>query len=296
METNYVYFIQGTYTKNIKIGISASPNKRLKSLQTGASEPLVLLKQLKGTAEIETYFHQKFGHFNICGEWFRPEPDLMFFIENLTQSNITNLNQSKTSNSSTLSIKTISQKLTLHNGQLYAVKEGKTPGRVAYGYTRECGEITPDYNAAVKVLALFATFSKGFQDKDIPGRFTIEDLTQVFPKSYKAIHRILQNPTYTGKFVWGDDKNKQFGGEGQQVFYDHHVGIVPTMLYEEVQAIFFIPLRRYTRKGEKDYKITRLEYYFALYQDKAKEWFNQYPFDKFKIPPNDEVFEFFELV
>jgi hypothetical protein len=76
-----IYFIQGEATKNIKIGFSDDPKIRLKGHQTGSGEKLILLKTVKGCKADETEIHNKLRHFRIHGEWFKPERELLDFIE-----------------------------------------------------------------------------------------------------------------------------------------------------------------------------------------------------------------------
>lgn len=71
----YVYFIQGTETKRVKIGRGFNPEARLKSFQTGIHEPLVILgrcacESVEDSKSLESFLHQKLKHLRIHGEWF----------------------------------------------------------------------------------------------------------------------------------------------------------------------------------------------------------------------------------
>ena len=78
-----VYFIQGCETQRIKIGISNNVDSRLKGIQS--SEPLKLLAVIKqGGKDLERRLHQKFQGLRVHGEWFRPDPQLLEYIGELT--------------------------------------------------------------------------------------------------------------------------------------------------------------------------------------------------------------------
>ena len=72
----YVYFIQQG-NGSIKIGVSANPESRLKSLQTGNSRRLRLLGAVKFSNRMEAMgvekeLHDKYFNLRCQGEWFRP--------------------------------------------------------------------------------------------------------------------------------------------------------------------------------------------------------------------------------
>lgn len=78
-----VYFVQGAGGGPVKIGVTSDLDKRLKSLQTGHPELLVVLKWVPGDASIEALLHARFGHLRLAGEWFRHEGDLVEFLSML---------------------------------------------------------------------------------------------------------------------------------------------------------------------------------------------------------------------
>lgn len=82
---NWVYFIQhGGPEGHIKIGTTTSnPYARLRTLQTGAPEPLVLLAAIPGNLLLERELHERFAAIRTRenGEWFHATPELLAFIE-----------------------------------------------------------------------------------------------------------------------------------------------------------------------------------------------------------------------
>lgn len=84
--TRYVYFIQGESTKLIKIGKANDPIERLKGLQTGSPDKLVLLGVIPCTSVQvqEVALHEDFQAFKVHGEWFSPSPELLEYISKAT--------------------------------------------------------------------------------------------------------------------------------------------------------------------------------------------------------------------
>lgn len=72
------YFIQSEFGGHIKIGKSINPESRLKSLQTGRADRLLLKKIINGDKESE--LHARFKHLRDSGEWFRFENELVQFL------------------------------------------------------------------------------------------------------------------------------------------------------------------------------------------------------------------------
>lgn len=81
--TGYVYFIQGLCGGAIKIGYSKNPTSRLKELQTGYPDTLTILYMLRGSGQVENFLHNKFEHLRLKGEWFKPDKDLIKYINEL---------------------------------------------------------------------------------------------------------------------------------------------------------------------------------------------------------------------
>lgn len=80
-----IYFIQSGDVGPIKIGVSASPEMRLASMQTGNPETLHLRLTVKHALHGERAYHRLFREFRIRGEWFQPSSDLLLFIDGSTR-------------------------------------------------------------------------------------------------------------------------------------------------------------------------------------------------------------------
>lgn len=76
----WVYFFRDPRNR-IKIGISANVHDRMKGIQGGLGEGLVLLGVLPDASEeLEKEMHAKFAHLRLGGEWFEPGEDLLAYI------------------------------------------------------------------------------------------------------------------------------------------------------------------------------------------------------------------------
>lgn len=91
--TGFVYFIQGKKTRRVKIGFSVNPTERLRDLQCGSPDKLVLLGCVHGTVKTERELHKKFAHLHSHGEWFECDTELAQFI---AQSKMTSEEEGKT--------------------------------------------------------------------------------------------------------------------------------------------------------------------------------------------------------
>jgi hypothetical protein len=79
-----VYFIQDE-GGDIKIGFSEeNPHRRLRTFRTGNPRELTLLVTIPGGAAEEKALHERFKDLRGRGEWFKPDPRLLGFIEALT--------------------------------------------------------------------------------------------------------------------------------------------------------------------------------------------------------------------
>lgn len=62
-----------------KFGFSGDPHRRLRALQTGSSDTLVLLETVavddQSVRSLERLLHQEFGHLRVRGEWFDCTPE-----------------------------------------------------------------------------------------------------------------------------------------------------------------------------------------------------------------------------
>lgn len=79
----YIYFIQDDRGGPIKIGRSeVYPNDRMRVIQIHYPYPLHILGTiLTENPRAEAAVHDYFSHLRLEGEWFRPEPELIKFIE-----------------------------------------------------------------------------------------------------------------------------------------------------------------------------------------------------------------------
>lgn len=77
----HVYFM--TDDVEIKIGYSGSPIIRRKRLKQERGREVRILRAISGTPDDEKALHKRFKHLRTTGEWFRPESELMEFIQSL---------------------------------------------------------------------------------------------------------------------------------------------------------------------------------------------------------------------
>lgn len=111
---DFVYFIQATKSKAIKIGYSWDPPRRLQAIQAGHPEKLELLLQVPGTRVEEHALHRQFGSLRLAGEWFRWDASLCEYIDGLREG------------LATLSRESIES---LASDQGSGIREGTTKGR-----------------------------------------------------------------------------------------------------------------------------------------------------------------------
>lgn len=81
----YVYFIQGQCGGAIKVGFSVNPKLRLRELQTGYPDTLLILAIIPGTPHTEAVLHKKFEASRLKGEWFRPDDYVIQTIKELKE-------------------------------------------------------------------------------------------------------------------------------------------------------------------------------------------------------------------
>lgn len=73
-----IYFIQPENGGLIKIGYtSKEPESRLRELQTGCHEKLIILATEEGSEVDESNLHLQFKSLRVRGEWFRPSVELL---------------------------------------------------------------------------------------------------------------------------------------------------------------------------------------------------------------------------
>lgn len=85
VKTKYVYFVSAEHEGfPIKIGISESHKTRFTALQVALPYPLKVLAILPTEDGIfERRLHRKFAHLRLNGEWFKADPELISYIDNL---------------------------------------------------------------------------------------------------------------------------------------------------------------------------------------------------------------------
>lgn len=76
----YVYFVQAETGGPIKIGSANNVKRRLKQLQTGNPELLVLLHSTTGGKRLERSLQESFKKYNKRDEWFFPDDSIVEFI------------------------------------------------------------------------------------------------------------------------------------------------------------------------------------------------------------------------
>lgn len=78
MKPSYIYVIAASSEGPVKIGFSKEPEKRLRQLQTGHSEPLHLFykEEVNDAARLmEKAVHDTIGYKRARGEWFNVTAD-----------------------------------------------------------------------------------------------------------------------------------------------------------------------------------------------------------------------------
>lgn len=78
-----VYFI-GDRDGDIKIGVSAEPHKRLKTLSNNHPGELTILALTTGGRDVERAYHQQFADHRKRGEWFTRAPEILAEIDRLS--------------------------------------------------------------------------------------------------------------------------------------------------------------------------------------------------------------------
>jgi hypothetical protein len=65
-----VYFVIDENMKRLKVGTSVNPKKRLRSIQTGNADRLVIYGTVQGDRHFEKQLHNEFAQHRLNGEWF----------------------------------------------------------------------------------------------------------------------------------------------------------------------------------------------------------------------------------
>ena len=82
-QVKFVYLIGCKDNGTMKIGISSSPEKRIKKLQTSVAFALELIAKIQGTISLEQQLHREFSHLQLVGEWFKWSEDILQKFKNL---------------------------------------------------------------------------------------------------------------------------------------------------------------------------------------------------------------------
>lgn len=78
---SYLYFIRQGLQGPVKVGRSTDVVARVKSLQTGSAEPLVLLGVVPEAGPLtESALHERLSNYRLCGEWFTATPEVLACI------------------------------------------------------------------------------------------------------------------------------------------------------------------------------------------------------------------------
>lgn len=80
---SFVYFIECSGTRAIKIGIAVDVEKRLATLQTGNPSPMSVIAVVPGARANELRLHMRFRPERLRGEWFRGDGDLRQFVDRI---------------------------------------------------------------------------------------------------------------------------------------------------------------------------------------------------------------------
>jgi len=86
-----IYFIQVQNNGPIKIGYAIQPEKRFGEIQTCNHEKLRLMSVIPGGYSLETKIHNDLQKYNIHGEWFKPDHNVLSYITNLHFSEYENI-------------------------------------------------------------------------------------------------------------------------------------------------------------------------------------------------------------
>lgn len=78
-----LYFVQAGEEGPIKIGITANLARRMSALQNGTSATLTIVRLIHGSHALERRLLRIFRPSRIRGEWHRPDPLLLRYIEEL---------------------------------------------------------------------------------------------------------------------------------------------------------------------------------------------------------------------
>ena len=80
----FIYFVQEQELLRIKIGFtSGSPLRRVHKLRNASSQRLEIIGIEVGSIDYEKKLHRRFSHMRERNEWFRPERELIEYVNDL---------------------------------------------------------------------------------------------------------------------------------------------------------------------------------------------------------------------
>jgi hypothetical protein len=80
----YIYFVLAVEVGRIKIGYTATPERRIHALHTSSPFQLETIKIIEGTSKEERALHRRFSHLRVHREWFTDSPELREYISSLS--------------------------------------------------------------------------------------------------------------------------------------------------------------------------------------------------------------------
>lgn len=83
-QARVVYFIQARTIGLVKIGLARDANSRMKELQIGCPDELVMLGWIEHPrpSAFEAALHRTFSKLRVRGEWYLPDPAILELIAN----------------------------------------------------------------------------------------------------------------------------------------------------------------------------------------------------------------------
>lgn len=78
---NFLYFLHDKALNRVKIGVSTSPEKRKRTIETSTGLPLTFYGLWANAGHMETPLHHKFAEYRTMGEWFEFSDEIKQYIE-----------------------------------------------------------------------------------------------------------------------------------------------------------------------------------------------------------------------
>jgi hypothetical protein len=77
----WLYVVQAGAAGPVKIGTTTNLPRRVAELQVGNAAALTVLLKIPGDGGDEVRLHRRFARLRERGEWFRPDPEILAWIE-----------------------------------------------------------------------------------------------------------------------------------------------------------------------------------------------------------------------